>query len=203
MTDLRAFELYLMAHMRGQSKVDSTLVSLGISAGSLREAAGHMKFAVGFFELTARELDAYVRILGEPIETVPEQGLAPGEAFWGSQRHRFRVPLWPDFDLILRTHLAGWVWGPEFVRRPSATVPAVGRVRDLQPWTILESEVSAHFGPFASEVAWNLGKDVTYIVEEAGEHVEIALIFDFALLQSVEIASIDCSHSSAFSFQPR
>ena len=49
MNDLRAFELYLMSQMRGQSKIDSTLVSIGISADSLREAAGRMKSAGGFF----------------------------------------------------------------------------------------------------------------------------------------------------------
>jgi len=191
MNELRSFELYLMGLMRGRAKIDSTLRSIGISASTMREAARRMSSAVGFLDLVARPLDSYIRILGTPRETIPEPGIGPDGAFDGSQRHRFPVPLWPNFDLILRTHPDGWVWGPEFVRRSGASVPAVKHARNLEPWSIVESEVITRFGPFASADSWNLGKDATYVVEEADGRLEIALVFDLALLQSVHVAFIN------------
>jgi hypothetical protein len=187
MNGLTAFELYLMSLMRGQAKIAPALGSLGISADSMREAADRMEHVAGFLDFTAREIDAYTGILGAPIEITAEPGIGPDESFSRSQRYRFHLPLWPSFDLILRAHPAGWIWGPEFVRRSGVPVPEVDSVRELEPWTIAESEVISRFGPFASEEAWNLGKDATYVVEEAGERVEINLAFDLALLQGVDV----------------
>lgn len=189
MIDQHAFELYLMTLMRGSARIDSALLSLGISCDSMRAVARHVASCAGFLDLVPHELGTYVDILGAPAETIVEPGTMAGGAFGGSRRHRFHLQLWSDFDFILRTNLGGWVWGPEFVRRPGVSVPVMEDVCDLCPWTVLDTEVVARFGPFASEEAWNLGKDATYVVDRVGAPVEIALVFDLGLLQRV-----DCHH---------
>jgi hypothetical protein len=190
MIDARAFELYLMSLMRGNAAIESTLDSLGLDAGSLRAATVNVETTAGFLNLAPRGIEVYTRILGTPVETIPEREISLGDAFAGSQRHRFHLLLWPGFDLILRTHPAGWVWGPQFVRRQGASLPAVANLRDLQPWTIVEPEVVARFGPFKEESAWNLGKDATYVAEEADGEVEVTLVFDLSLLQNVQVAPV-------------
>jgi hypothetical protein len=187
MITLNTFELYLMSLMRGKSQINSVLASFGISTEAMEEAASQVAGTVGFLELAGFPLDVFRPILGAPIETTREPGIDVDSPFDGSKRHRFHLPLWSDFDFILRTHPAGWVWGPEFVRRPGVPSPTLGRARDLQPWSVVESEVVARFGPFACEDAWNLGKDATNVVVDSGVRVETVLVFDLALLQRVVV----------------
>jgi hypothetical protein len=187
MKDLVAFELYLMSHMRGRAAIDAALASLGLSIENIAEAENRVVPTMGFFDMKAHSLDAYIRVLGAPTETALDEGCADSQAFAGSQRYRFHLPSWPELDFVLRTHPEGWVFGPEFVRKIGAAIPSPTSPRELRPWTIVESEVVAKLGPFASEDAWNRGKDATYVVEEAGARREIALVFDFALLQRVDV----------------
>jgi hypothetical protein len=189
MTDLVAFELYLMTHMRGQASIDAALAALGLSNDSMDEAKERVAPSVGFFEMKARSLEAYAHILGAPSESVVDEAFADSKTFTGSRRHRFHLLAWPELDFVLRTHPAGWVFGPEFVRRIGGVVPSPSSVRDLRPWTIVESEVVERFGGFASEDAWNSGKDATYVFDDEGIRREITLVFDFALLQRVEIVA--------------
>jgi hypothetical protein len=186
-TTTRAFELYLISLMQGRPHVESVLRSLGISSDEMLRTADEVALEVGFLELVPRHLDAYCQILGLPLETTVEPGIRAGNSYAGSKRHRFHLPLWPDFDFLLRTHPAGWIWGPEFVRRPGAPIPSPTRVTELQSWTVVESEVVARFGPFALEEAWNLGKDGSYLLTESVERFEVKLVFDLALLQQVQV----------------
>jgi hypothetical protein len=187
MSDLRAFELYLMAHMSGRPAIEGALASFQLSLADIEEAEKRVASTMDFFDMKQHPLDIYVAVLGAPLESTRDEAMDGSEAFAGSQRHRFHLPAWPELDFVLRTHPEGWVFGPEFVRRIGARPPSPTTARELQPWSIVESEVVAQYGPFASEDAWNSGKDASYIVEDGGARYEVALTFDFALLQKVEV----------------
>ncbi|MEO6983344.1 MAG: hypothetical protein ABI072_09555, partial [Edaphobacter sp.] len=80
-----------------------------------------------------------------------------------------------------------WVWGPELIRRSGVNAPRIAEVSGLTPWSMVESEVIAQFGPFDEEVAWNLGKDATYLAGPVDARLRIELTFDLSLLQTVAI----------------
>jgi hypothetical protein len=187
--EARSFELYLMAQMRGEARIEAALSFLRITPEEARAAAHHLGHEVGFDRI-GHGIDLYRRILGAPIETVSEPGLKAHQSFAGSLRHRFSLPLWPTLDFIIRSHRDGWAWGPEFIRKPGEPIPGAGRPEDLEPWSIVESDVLERCGPFAAEDAWNFGKDATYFVERAGARFRIALLFDFALLQRIDVSAI-------------
>jgi hypothetical protein len=185
-TSLRDFERFLVSQMRGHVAVAASRSPLAADTDEKRAALREVERTASFLDLVARELDAYTCFLGPPLATTSEPGIAPNSAFGGSRRHRFHLPSWPEFDFVLRTHPGGWVWGPEFVRRPGVEAPPVARLADLRPWAMVESEVAAHFGLPADEAAWNLGKDATYRTEDrSAGATKVVLAFDFALLQSV------------------
>ncbi|TKC99775.1 hypothetical protein [Polyangium fumosum] len=188
MSPMREFELYLMSLMTGKEKVESVLASLGSSVEAMEEAAARAAKTVGFFELIPRELPAYVRFIGPPLDTTIEPGIDDNSPFAGSVRHRFHLPTWPDFDFILRTDGDGSAWGPEFIRAAHAVPKAPARARELLPWTFIEREVRDRFGPYAREEAWEFNQIVTYV--EEGGATEIKLTFDLALLQQVDIRRI-------------
>jgi hypothetical protein len=150
MTDLLAFELYLMAHMRGRAAIEAALLSLELAPAHIDRAEKRVAEAMDFFDMKQHPLDVYVDVLGTPLESTPDEACASSEAFAGSQRHRFHLPAWPELDFVLRTHPEGWVFGPELVRRVGARPPAPKAARELQPWSIVESEVVAQFGAFAT-----------------------------------------------------
>jgi hypothetical protein len=189
MTGLRAFELYLMAHMRGRAAIEAALASLELSPADVDEAEKRVAKAMDFFDMKQHPLDVYVDVLGAPLESTPDEVSSRSEAFAGSLRHRFHLPVWPELDFVLRTHREGWTFGPELVRRVGARPPVAKTARELQAWSIVESEVVAQYGAFATEDAWNSGKDASYLVEEGGARYEIVLTFDFALLQKIEIVA--------------
>ncbi len=186
MSGAELFSLYLLSRMRGAAMVAAALESRALTADAMREAARHVGRDLGLDDIGHR-LGAYVGLLGPPMDAVPEPGIGPDEAFGGSMRHTFHLPLWPGMDFIVRTHREGYAWGPELVRRAGVVPPLPDRPEDLQPWTVLDSEVRGRFGRFAVEEAWNHGKDAEYHVGRAGGRMTVVLVFDFALLQSVSV----------------
>jgi hypothetical protein len=175
MTDAAAFELYLASLMRAQPPPGPNL------------EVERVRGAVGFLEGRAHPLQAYLQILGQPSETSPEPSAAGSDAFRGSLCHRFALRRWPAFDLLLRSHPTGWVWGPEFLRRRGEPAPTPVELAQLTPWSVLESEVLARFGPFHEETAWNLQKTATYLVHSPHGPQRIELAFDLSLLQTVTV----------------
>lgn len=72
-------------------------------------------------------------ILGDPVSG-------------GSHRHRFALPLWPDFWLehtSLDTEVAQYVIDRRFVRRSGEPMRSPD---DLRPWSVLRLEAEAFFG---------------------------------------------------------
>jgi hypothetical protein len=193
MTSRREFELYLMSLMRGQSAIESALASLDLGRDAFNENALRTSASLGFLDMIVKRVGDYVRVLGVPVETTSEPGIDKASSFAGSRRYRFRLELWPTLDLILREHCEGWVWGPELVRAREQHPPATGEMIDLRPWTIVASEVVDRFGAPKCNDAWNLGREMTYIVAEEGALVEIMLVFDLELLQSVDRAGVSSS----------
>lgn len=182
----RAFQCHLVARMRCPKQIASALAFLDMpDETTLQASARRMESEAGLDRL-GHGIEAYQFLLGNPLATGPEPGIEPGSTFADSRRHRFHLPLWSGFDFVVRIHRHGWAWGGEFIRKPGEPSPFPQLVEELVPWTILESEVRERFGPFASEDAWNAGKDGTYIVERAGLRTEVCLRFDYSLLQSID-----------------
>ena len=72
-------------------------------------------------------------VLGDPVDG-------------GPSRHRFALPLWPDFWLehtSLDTGTARYVIDRRFVRRTGEPMRSAG---DLRPWSVLRLEAEAFFG---------------------------------------------------------
>ena len=165
-------EVELLARMRASKMAANALAQLGLTHADL-ERAGHDP-PPG----KAQRVDDYRRELGAELTVDREPGIAAGTAYAGSLRYRFRTSLWPGFDLLIREHPAGFAWGPEFVRAHGAAIPAPTGIMDLEPWTILDSEVRERFGPHLEEIAWEHGT-------EALRPEGLTLIFDYGLLQEL------------------
>jgi hypothetical protein len=169
MTGLRAFELYLMAHMRGRAAIEAALASLELSPADVDEAEKRVAKAMDFFDMKQHPLDVYVDVLGAPLESTPDEVSSRREAFAGSLRHRFHLPVWPELDFVLRTHREGWVFGPELVRRGGARPPAAKTARELHAWSIVESEVVAQHGAFVARQSRRVATDgAADVLEDLG-----------------------------------
>jgi hypothetical protein len=83
--------------------------------------------------LESLKIQDLAAILGEPVSG-------------GPSRHRFALPLWPDFWLehtTMDTEVAGYVVNRRFVRRSGEPMRSPD---DLRPWSVLLPEARAFFG---------------------------------------------------------
>jgi hypothetical protein len=182
----RSYQLYLLFQMHCPPKVDAALARLGADQAALLEAVDRVGTRMGLNE-PGHGIECYRQLLGPPLDTAPETEVAAEGSFAGSLRHRYHLPLWPEFDFIVRSHPEGWAWGPRFIRAAGSMVPSPGRLVDIEPWSMLESEVRARFGPFDEEFPFNHSNEAIYLVD-ASTGARASVTFDFQLLQSVVAA---------------
>ena len=159
-------ELGLLAGMRARASVAAALATLGCDRGDLARASPERP----------RRLDDYRRALGAELSAGWELGLPVDSPYAGSRHYRFCTTLWPGFDLLVRDHPTGFTWGPELVRATGTPIQEARSVEELVPWTILDSEVQARFGPHLEETRWEHGVDA---LRPDG----LVLAFDYGLLQ--------------------
>lgn len=168
-------ELELLEGMRASELVTAACVRLGRPLPALAASA----WPSGARQ--ARTLEDFRRSLGEEIEVGPDSEIAPASPYRGSQRYRFATTVWPGFDLRVGRHPNGSMWGAELVRSRGSVAPTAATPAELEPWTILDSEVQARFGPHAEEEAWEHGVDARR--RDAGRW--LTMWFDYGLLQAV------------------
>jgi hypothetical protein len=187
MPDVVQFELYLLSQMRANDKVRAALAALGVDAAVMHDTAEHVGLDVGLTRV-GHGIDLYPRILGQPLEITTEPEIDSNSGFADSQRLRFHLPVWNSFDFIVRAHREGWAWGPEFVRRHGEQPPSMTGIREMEPWTLLESEVWDRLGPFKAEYPFNFSNEVVYRLDAPPQPSEdVSLLFDFKLFQGIEV----------------
>ncbi|MCP9965540.1 hypothetical protein LUW76_08595 [Actinomadura madurae] len=110
-------------------------------------------------------------ILGDPVSG-------------GSSRHRFALPLWPDFWLehtTLDTEVGGYIIGRKFVRRSGTPMRSP---EEMRPWAVLLSEARDFFGLGVNRMPNAICQVVPF--EVRGRRMEAVFVFD--LLQHVSEA---------------
>lgn len=182
-----ALELWLLSQMRAESRKDAALAALGLDPPAMQQAVQYVGETLGLHR-PGHSIDPYRRMLGAPLESDAEPNVGPTTGFAGSLRHRFHLPLWPDLDFVVRSHREGWAWGPELVRRAGAPVPDPRRIEEIEPWSMLETEVRARFGPFSDEYPFNYSNEAYYspAPPPSEPHPALLLLFDFGLVQQVK-----------------
>ena len=134
------------------------------------------------------EIRIYLEFLGTPLDVTVDRQAADNPAFKGSLRYLFDVPPWSHFRLAVNVHPEGWVWRCQFTRRGDQEwQPPRVELEQLQPWSILDTEVESIYGPFARDDTWNFGRDGVYLAKRGPHEAEITLEFDFGLLQRVSV----------------
>jgi hypothetical protein len=181
LNDARSYQLYLLFQMNRSPKVEAALAQLGADKTAMIEAVDRVGTQLGLNEM-GHSIECYRQLLGPPLDTVLETDLR--ESWAGSLRHRYHLPLWPEFDFIVRSHPEGWAFGPRFVRAAGSVAPSPARIFDIEPWSMLESEVRARFGPFDEEYPFNHSNEAIYLIDRSAG-VRASLAFDFQLFQSV------------------
>jgi hypothetical protein len=182
-SDARSYQLYLLFQMNRSPKVEAALARLGADQVAMVEAVERVGNQMGLNE-PGHGIELYRQLLGPPLDTALEPDVDAAGSFVGSLRHRYHLPLWPEFDFIIRSHPEGWAWGPRFIRAAGSTAPTPARIVDLEPWSMLESEVLARFGPFYEEYAFNHSSEAIYLLDPS-TGLRASLAFDFQLFQSV------------------
>jgi hypothetical protein len=185
---VREFELYLLSQMKARDAVDNALTAVGIPAKDL-DAIRAGKLATALAS-PGHNAQLYVDVLGEPVESAVVGGLKPNSPFAGSTAMRFRLPLWPEFFFVVNRHPSGFAWGPRFERPRGKRPPGVKTVADLMPWRFVEDDFVDLGANLRLEDAWNDWKTTWYEVPLApqGPVASCLLVFDFHLLQAVELA---------------
>jgi hypothetical protein len=177
------FQLYLLSRMRAASAVDQALKSLGCTR---HDAFIARKKAVAYgFEELGHPARLYVQVLGEPDESRMQED--PPKQFAGSMQLRFRLPVWPDFDFVVREDESGTAWNPEVARARAIPVPPIESADDLAAWRLVKPEVTARFGRPKTSDAWSGWEDLIYRmpIRQGGVPERVLVAFDFGLLQSV------------------
>ena len=181
-----ALELWLLSQMRAERRKDAALAALGLDRPAMQQAVQYVGETLGLHR-PGHGVDTYRHMLGAPRESVPEPSVDPTSGFAGSLRHRFHLPLWPDLDFVVRSHREGWAWGPELVRCAGAPVPDPRHIEEIEPWSMLETEVRARFGPFSAEYPFNYSNEAYYAPRPPPSEpgAGLRLLFDFGLVQQV------------------
>jgi hypothetical protein len=161
----------LLAGMRAQVLVGAALARLGRPRADLERGPAGRPLAA----------DEYRRALGTELSAGSEPGVAADSPYAGSRVYRFRTTLWPGFDLLVREHPSGFMYEPELVRAAGEPVPDIYSIKDLVPWTVLDSEVRDSLGPHLEETRWEHGVDA---LRDGG----LVLAFDYGLLQEVRLS---------------
>ena len=180
----RDFQLHLLSRMRG-ARVDAALVALAATRDAVAAAAAEAQRLA--LEETVHPTSLYSSILGPPVEEVPEER-PPGDSFHGSRALHFHLPLWPDLAFVVREHPSGYAWGPGFQRRRGGHPPRLATALDLEPWSVVASEVTARFGTPTTSDAWSGWEDLIYEIPPApgAAPAKMLLRFDLELLQDVQ-----------------
>jgi len=185
--DLVTFQLHLLSRMRATSKVDDALQRLSASRQDAARADEEAE-RLGFYEpIHAAQL--YREVLGVPFRCEPERSIGPDSPFAGSTILRFRLPLWPEFDFLVREHPTGYAWGRGFDRTENTKAPPLRSVADLSPWAFVEAEVTTCLGQPNREDAWSGWEDLSYMIAESegASRRRYLLGFDLNLLQTISL----------------
>jgi len=127
----------------------------------------------------------YREMLGQPLNTEPIDNNTVPEVFRDSKALRYKLPLWPDFDLVVNLHPEGGTFDPSFRRSKNVPVPQLISFSDLEPWKFVKEEIDARFGfPHIGD-AWDYWQELDYMIPKSPEEAsqKCVVIFDFNLLQ--------------------
>jgi len=132
------------------------------------------------------DIDFYYEMLGRPTsdELIDNNKLTSG--FYSSREFRYKLPLWPDFDYVVKVLPDGGTFDASFRRSLTAKAPSLDSFIDLQPWKFVKEEVDARFGSAQLGDAWDNWEELYYMIPKTqGEPPQKCfLLFDFNLLQS-------------------
>ena len=130
MTNLDRFQVYLLSKMTAESLVHEALRSLGVADGDMPIISRELAEA-NHLEEPLRQADAIDSLIGGGAV---ERGIElddPSSAFAGSLRREYTLPLWPDVELVVNRHPAGYAWGVQFEQRVK---PSAQSVSAIHPW---------------------------------------------------------------------
>jgi hypothetical protein len=182
---VRLFQLHLLSFMRVSPLVLSkALRQLKSTEAELESIKRYMK-GRGYDAIGGPHGQFYQEMLGQPIKEEPIDNSTVPEVFHDSKALHYKLPLWPDFDLVVNLHPEGGTFDPSFRRSKNVPVPPLISFTDLEPWKFVKEEVDAHFGPTRFGDAWNYWQELDYVIPKSPgeESSRCLLIFDFNLLQ--------------------
>lgn len=183
---VRLFQLYLLSVMQvSPVALSKALEQLNSTEAELADVKRSMK-GLGFEMIGGPNAEFYRDLLGSPVSEAPIDNNQLPEVFHDSKALRFKLPLWPDFDLVVNELPDGGTFDPSFRRSITGQVPPLNILSDLQPWRFVKEEVDARFGLPQFGDAWDSWEDVDYMIPKSpGEQPQkCSVMFDFNLLQS-------------------
>ncbi|MGI5205320.1 hypothetical protein ACQEU6_27540 [Spirillospora sp. CA-108201] len=125
---VEGYQLSLIKSMRGVApSLPELPAPYGDPPAGLAEEAGRWR------TMQALKIKDLAAILGDPVSG-------------GPSRHRFALPLWPDFweeHKSMDTEVGEYVLDRRFVRRSGEPMRSAD---DMRPWTVLRLEAEAFFG---------------------------------------------------------
>jgi hypothetical protein len=124
--------------------------------------------------LESQKIKDLAAVLGDPVNG-------------GPSRHRFALPLWPDFWLehtTLDTEVGGYILNRRFVRRSGEPMRSSD---ELRPWSVLLSEAQAFFGWEENRMPNAHWRVMPFQLQ--GRRMEAWFVYD--LLQHVSESSAD------------
>jgi hypothetical protein len=183
--NVRLFQLYLLSFMRVSAlALSKALAQVNSTQAELESIKRSMK-GRGYEAIGGPDGKFYREMLGQPIKEEPIDNNTVPEFFHDSKVLYFKLPLWPDFDLVVNLHPEGGTFDPSFRRSKNVPVPSLISLSDLEPWKFVKEEVDAHFAPTRFGDAWNYWQELDYMIPKspAEESSRCLVIFDFNLLQ--------------------
>jgi len=175
----RLFQLYLLGQMRNQAAVQRALALLHASQNEVSVA--RQRIIDAGLEQSGVRLDAYERLLGEPVaHTIATDGDE-----YQRVRLAFRFEAWPSMKVVVLGSTAGVVGGIRFERATIDSSSVIREIDRLRPWENVRSDLVAGGWGLITHDEWYPVLDVE--AQPPSSPARALLQFDFDLLQTVHV----------------